>query len=46
MPLNYLFWKFGKKLSKKGNPNLGITTLFRSCKLVDVIILTRENRGH
>jgi hypothetical protein len=31
---------------KKGNPNLGITTLFRSCKLVDVIILTQENRGH
>ncbi len=29
-----------------GNPNLGITTLFRSCKPVDVIILAQEIRGH
>jgi hypothetical protein len=40
------FWNFGKKILKKGNPNLRITMLFRSCKPVDVIILTQENRGH
>jgi hypothetical protein len=38
--------KFGKKFFKKGSPNLGINTLFRSCKPVDVIILSQENRGH
>jgi hypothetical protein len=31
---------------KKENPNLGITTLFRSRKYVDVIIITQENQGH
>jgi hypothetical protein len=31
---------------KKENPNLGITTLFRLRKPVDVIILTQENQGH
>jgi hypothetical protein len=31
---------------KKGNPNLAITTLFRSCKPIDVIIITQENWGH
>ena len=31
---------------KKGNPNLGITMLFRSRKPADVIILAQENRGH
>jgi hypothetical protein len=46
MPSNYLFWKCGKKILKKGNPNLGITMLFRSRKLVDVINITRRNRGH
>jgi hypothetical protein len=40
-----LIWKFGKKILKKGNPNLGITTLFRSRKPMDVIILTQENQG-
>jgi hypothetical protein len=45
MPLK-LFILDGKKILRKGNANLGITTLFRKCKLVDVIILTREHRGH
>jgi hypothetical protein len=36
-------WKFGKKIMKKGNPNLGIITLFRSLKPEDVIILACEN---
>jgi hypothetical protein len=40
------FWKFGKKILKKGSPNLGITTLFRSREPVDIIILSQENRGH
>jgi hypothetical protein len=31
---------------KKGNPNLGRTMLFRSCKPLDVVTLTRENQGH
>jgi hypothetical protein len=43
LPLILEIWK---ENFEKGNPNLGITTLFRSCKLVDVIILTRENQGH
>jgi hypothetical protein len=34
------------KILKKGNPNLGITMLFRLCEPVDVIILTQKNRGH
>jgi hypothetical protein len=34
------------KKIKKGNPNLWITTLLRSHKHVDVIILARENQGH
>jgi hypothetical protein len=37
---------FGKKILKKGNPNLGVTTLFRLCKPEDVIILAQEIRGH
>jgi hypothetical protein len=36
-------WKFGKKILEKGNPNLGITTLFRLRELVDVIIITQGN---
>jgi hypothetical protein len=38
-------WKeiFEKKILEKGNPNIGITTLFRSCKPVDIIIITRGN---
>jgi hypothetical protein len=41
-------WKenFDKKILEKRNPNLGITTLFRSRKPVDVSILTQENREH
>jgi hypothetical protein len=41
-------WKeiFEKKILEKGNPNIGITTLFRSCKPVDIIIITRGNQGH
>jgi hypothetical protein len=31
---------------KKRNPNLGITMLFRARKPVDIIIITRGNRGH
>jgi hypothetical protein len=51
MPLKLFIleiWKedFEKKILEKGNPNLGITTLFRSHKPVDVIIITRGNRGH
>jgi hypothetical protein len=38
-----LIWKFGKKILKKGNPNLGITTLFRLRKPEDVIIISQEN---
>jgi hypothetical protein len=40
------FWKFGKKIMKKGNPNLGITMLFRLRESMDAIILTQENRGY
>jgi hypothetical protein len=36
----------GKKIFGKGNPILKITMLLRSHKLVDVIILSRQNRGH
>jgi hypothetical protein len=48
MPLKIFIleiWKenFEKKILEKGNPNLGITMLFRSHKPVDVIIITREN---
>jgi hypothetical protein len=48
MPLKLLFleiWKedFEKKILEKGNPNLGITTLFRLCKPMDVIIITQGN---
>jgi hypothetical protein len=41
-------WKeiFEKKILEKGNPNIGITTLFRSCKPVDIIIITQGNQGH
>jgi hypothetical protein len=51
MPLKLFIlkiWKgnFEKKILEKGNHNLGITTLFRSCKPVDVIIITQINRGH
>ncbi len=40
-------WKenFEKKILEKGNPNLGITMLFRSRKPVDVIIITQGNPG-
>jgi hypothetical protein len=38
-----LIWKFGTKILKKGNPKLGITTLFRSRNPDDVIVLAREN---
>jgi hypothetical protein len=45
MPLKLFIleiWKenFEKKMLERGNPNLWITTLFRSCKPVDVIIIT------
>jgi hypothetical protein len=38
-------WKenLEKKILEKGNPNLGITMLFRLRKLVDVIIITQGN---
>jgi hypothetical protein len=41
-------WKenLEKKILEKGNPNLGITMLFRLRKLVDVIIITQGNWGH
>jgi hypothetical protein len=41
-------WKenFDKKILEKRNPNLGITTLFRSRKPVDVIIITRGKQGY
>jgi hypothetical protein len=50
MPLKLFIleiWKeiFEKKILEKGNPNLGITMLFRSDKPVDVIIITRGNSG-
>jgi hypothetical protein len=46
MPLKLLFleiWKedFEKKILEKGNPNLGITMLFRLCNPMDVIIITQ-----
>jgi hypothetical protein len=44
--LEILKENFEKKILEKGNPNLGITTLFRSCEPVDVIIITQGNRGH
>jgi hypothetical protein len=31
---------------KKRNPNLGIITLFRSHKPMDVIIITQRNQRH
>jgi hypothetical protein len=46
MPLKLFILEIWKEKIKKGNPNLWITTLFRSRKPVDVIILTQENRGH
>jgi hypothetical protein len=51
MPLKLFIlqiWKenFLTKILEKGNPNLEITTLFRSCKPMDVIIITQGNRGH
>jgi hypothetical protein len=46
MPLKLFILETWKENFEKGNPNLGITTLFRSHKPVDVIILTQENRGH
>jgi hypothetical protein len=41
-------WKenLEKKILEKGNSNLGITTLFRSRKPMDIIIITQGNRGH
>jgi hypothetical protein len=46
MPLKLFILQIWKENFEKGNPNLGITTLFRSRKPVDVIIITRGNRGH
>jgi hypothetical protein len=51
MPLKLFLleiWKenFEKKILGKGNPNLEITTLFRSYKPMVVIIITHGNRGH
>jgi hypothetical protein len=48
LPLILENWKenFEKEILEKGNPNLGITMLFRSSKPVDVIIITQGNRGH
>jgi hypothetical protein len=43
MPLKLFILEIWKEKFKKGNPNLWITTLFRSRKPVDVIILTQEN---
>jgi hypothetical protein len=43
LPWNLEIWN---ENFETGNPNLGITTLFRSHKPVDVIILAQENRGH
>ncbi len=46
MPLKLFILEIWKEILKKGNHNLGITMLFRSRKPMDVIIITRENRGH
>jgi hypothetical protein len=48
LPLILEIWKgnFEKEILEKENPNLGITTLFRSHKPMDVIIITQGNRGH
>jgi hypothetical protein len=50
MPLKLFILETWKKIEKKilenGNPNLGITMLFRSHKPVEVIIITRGNGGH
>jgi hypothetical protein len=46
MPLKLLILEIWKENKKKGNPNLGITVLFRLRKPVNVIILTQENQGH
>jgi hypothetical protein len=51
MPLKIFIleiWKenFEKKNLEKGNPNLEITMLFRSCEPMDVIIITQGNQGH
>jgi hypothetical protein len=43
MPLKLFILKIWKENFEKGNPNLGITTIFRSCGPVDIIII---NRGH
>jgi hypothetical protein len=40
MPLKIFILEIWKENLKKGNPNLGITTQFRSYKPVDVIIIT------
>jgi hypothetical protein len=40
MPLKLFLLEIWKQNFEKGNPNLGITTLFRSRKHVDVIIIT------
>jgi hypothetical protein len=39
MPLKLFILKIWKEILKKGNPNLGITMLFRSCKTVKVVLL-------
>jgi hypothetical protein len=46
MPLKLFILEIWKEDFEKGNPNLGITTLFRLRKPMDVMIITRENRGH
>jgi hypothetical protein len=43
MPLKLFILEIWKENFEKGNPNQGITTLFRSRKPMDVIILTQEN---
>jgi hypothetical protein len=43
MDLKLFILEIWKENFEKGNPNLGITTLFGSRKPVDAIILTQEN---
>jgi hypothetical protein len=46
MPLKLFILENSKENLEKGNPNLGITALFRSRKPMDVIIITQGNCGH
>jgi hypothetical protein len=43
MPLKLFILEIWKENFEKGNPNLGLTTLFRSGKPVGAIIITRGN---